>query len=149
MEDEKVSIKKNISTVDGGKAYSIDVDETTSFYEFKKIISGVTHLLKNGFRIFYENEEYTNEYNDNTIKELFQDVNPVHLLIIENKEIFEYEEEFISIKFNINAPCETHLDMYKMIYCFSCKKSICSNCFNQDHKEHIVKEKADILALPI
>lgn len=38
MEDEKVSIKKLINTVDGDKAYSIDVDETTSFYEFKKIL---------------------------------------------------------------------------------------------------------------
>ena len=145
MEEDKVSVKKIISTVDGDKFYSNDVDETTSFYDFKIILSGAAHLLKNSFHIFFENEEFTNECNDNTIKELFPNANPVLLRIAVRQEIFEYEEELISIKF-INAPCEAHSDKYKLIYCFTCKKSIWSNCFNQEHKEHIVKEKADILA---
>jgi hypothetical protein len=101
MEEDKVSIKKIISTVERDKAYSNDVDETTSFYDFKKILSGAAHLLKNSFRIFFENKEFTNECNDNTIKELFPNANPVLLRIAVRQEIFEYEEELISIKFNI------------------------------------------------
>jgi hypothetical protein len=80
------------------------------------------------------------------IKELFPDTNPLHLRIVTSQEISEFENELISIKLNINAPYEAHSDKFKMMYCFSCKKSICSNCFNQEHKEHIVKEKADFLA---
>ena len=37
MEEERLNIKKIIITVDDEQSYSIDVDETTTFYEFKKI----------------------------------------------------------------------------------------------------------------
>ena len=53
MEEEQVNIKKIITTIDNDKSYSIDVDETTTFSEFKKILAGAAHLLKNCFRIYY------------------------------------------------------------------------------------------------
>ena len=60
--DEEVNIKKIIAKVDDDKSYSIDVDETTTFYEFKKILAAAAHLLKNCFRIYYEDQEYNYEY---------------------------------------------------------------------------------------
>ena len=146
MEEEQVNIKKVITKVDDDKSYSIDVDETTTFYEFKKILAAAAHLLKNCFRIFHEEQEYTNDYDDNTIKEMFPDLNPIPLRIVSNKEVYEYEDELISIKFNIQIPCDSHIGKYKMLYCFSCNKSICMDCFNQAHKGHKVEEKADYLA---
>ena len=146
MDEEQINIKKIITTVDDEKSYSIDVDETTTFYEFKKILAGAAHLLKNCFRIYHEQQEYTNDYDDNTIQEMFPDLDPVPLKIYSNKDVYEFEDELISVRFNINVPCQMHIGKYKMLYCFTCKKSICSDCFAQDHRNHKVEEKADYLA---
>ena len=146
MEEEHINIKKIITTIDNEKSYSIDVDETTTFYEFKKILAAAAHLLKNCFRIYHQQQEYTNDYDDNTIQEMFPDLDPIPLRIVSNKDVYEYEDELISVRFNINVPCQTHVGKYKMLYCFSCNKSICMDCFNADHKGHSVEEKADYLA---
>jgi hypothetical protein len=146
MEEEQTNIKKIITTIDNEKSYSIDVDETTTFYEFKKILAAAAHLLKNCFRIYHEQQEYTNDYDDNTIQEMFPDLDPIPLRIISNKDVYEFEDELISVRFNINVPCQIHIGKYKMLYCFTCNKSICMDCFNADHKGHSVEEKADYLA---
>ena len=146
MDEEQVKIKKIITTVDDDKSYSIDVDETTTFYEFKKILAGAAHLLKNCFRIYHEQQEYTNDYDDNTIQEMFPNLDPVPLRIYSIKDVYEFEDELISVRFNINVPCQMHIGKYKMLYCFSCNKSICTDCFSQEHRNHKVEEKADYLA---
>ena len=146
MEEEQPTIKKIITTIDNEKSYSIDVDETTTFYEFKKILSAAAHLLKNCFRIYHQQQEYTNDYDDNTIQELFPDLDPIPLRIISNKDVYEFEDELISVRFNINVPCQLHIGKYKMLYCFTCNKSICMDCFSAEHRNHMVEEKADYLA---
>ena len=146
MEEKLVKIKRIITTVDNDKSYSIDVDENTTFYEFKKILASAAHLLKNSFRIYLEEQEYTNDYDDNTIQEIFPNLDPVPLHIFSNKDIYEFEDELISVRFNITVPCNIHIEKYKVLYCFTCNKSICMDCFNQDHKNHNVEEKADYLA---
>jgi len=77
---------------------------------------------------------------------MFPDLDPIPLRIISNKDVYEYEDELISVRFNINAPCQSHVGKYKMLYCFNCSKSICINCSNAHHKNHVVVEKADYLA---
>ena len=146
MAEDQTNIKKIITTIDNEKSYSIDVDETTTFYEFKKILAAAAHLLKNCFRIYHEQQEYTNDYDDNTIQEMFPDLDPIPLRIISNKDVYEYEDELISVRFNINVPCQIHIGKYKMLYCFTCNKSICMDCFSEDHRNHQVEEKADYLA---
>ena len=146
MEDEITRIKKIITTIDDDKSYSIDVDETICFREFKKILAGAAHLLKNGFRIYHEQQEYTNDYDDNTIQEMFPNLDPIPLRIISNKDVYEFEDELISVRFNINVPCQVHVGKFKMMYCFTCNKSICMDCLGEDHRNHQVVEKADYLA---
>ena len=146
MEDEQTRIKKIITTVDDDKSYSIDVDETICFREFKKILAGAAHLLKNCFRIYHEQQEYTNDYDDNTIQEMFPNLDPIPLRIVTNKDVYEFEDELISVRFNINVPCQVHVGKFKMMYCFTCNKSICMDCLNEDHRNHQVVEKADYLA---
>jgi len=56
--------------------------------------------------------------NNNTIQEIFFDLNPIKLRIISSKETFEHEDQLISVKFNINVPCQAHSGKYKMLCCF-------------------------------
>lgn len=149
MEEETINIRKIITTIENEKkSYSIDVDELTTFYEFKKILSSAAHLIKNSFNVYHEGQEYTNDYDDNSIKQLFPGLETIYLKITINKEINQYENELISIKLNINLPCEKHKEKYKMIYCFTCNKSICRDCltYTQEHIDHKLEEKADYLA---
>ena len=81
MEETVTNASMTITTIDNEKSYSIDVDETTTFYEFKKILSAAAHLLKNCFRIYHEEQEYTNDYDDNTIQEMFPELDPIPLKI--------------------------------------------------------------------
>ena len=148
MMDEEVqpTIKKIITTIDDEKSYSNDIDETTTFYEYKKIISATAHLLQNSFRIYHEQQEYTNDYDNKTIQEMFPNMDLIPLRVISNKDIYEFEEELISVQFNINIPCQIHEGKYKMMYCFTCNKSICMDCLNENHLGHKIEQKVDYLA---
>lgn len=149
MEEEQTTIRKIITTIENEKkSYSIDVDDSITFLEFKKILSNAAHLIKNSFQIYHEEQEYTDEYDDNSIQEIFQDLKIINLKIITKKEINEFEDELISVKLNINIPCPNHADKYKVLYCFTCNKSICTDCYLQskDHINHKIEEKSDFLA---
>ena len=83
MEEQTTNIIKVITTIENeNKSYSIDIDDTLTFYEFKKILSGAARLLKNTYHIFHEGQEYTNEYDYNTMKEIFPDLKKIINLTI-------------------------------------------------------------------
>ena len=42
-------------------------------------------------------------------------------------------------------PCKEHIGKFLVLYCLSCKKSICNECFSLSHNNHEVEEKADYL----
>ena len=77
---------------------------------------------------------------------MFPNLDPIPLRIISNKDVYEFEDELISVRFNINVPCQVHVGKFKMMYCFTCNKSICMDCLGEDHRNHQVVEKADYLA---
>ena len=149
MEEETTNIIKVIATIEEDKkTYSIDIDDSNTFYEFKKILSSAAHLIKNNFRIYHKDQEYTNEYNDNTLRELFPQLQICDLIIKKNTDLNEYEKDFLSVKLNINAPCENHNSKFKVLYCFTCKKSICIECYTKSHEHinHKIEEKSDYIA---
>jgi hypothetical protein len=57
----------------------------------------------------------------------------------------ENELDQISVKYNIKQPCKEHMGKFLVLYCISCKKSICNECFSLGHNNHEVEEKADYL----
>jgi hypothetical protein len=77
---------------------------------------------------------------------MFPEVEIVHLRVVSHKDIYKAEEELVSIRLNINIPCEIPEDKYKMLYCFNCNKIICSDCSKNEHEGHQIEEKADYLA---
>ena len=99
MEEEETNIIKVIATIEEDKKkYSIDIDDSNTFYEFKKILSAAAHLFKNNFRIYHKDQEYTNEYNDNTLRELFPQLQICDLIIKKNSDLDENEKDFLSVK---------------------------------------------------
>lgn len=146
MQDSEVNIIQTIFIVTKEKKYSFDVDSSTNFYELKRILSSAAHLIKNSFSIFHEGEDYTDNYDNNTLDEIFPGLKQIifELNILNDQIPNPNEEDHISVKLNINEPCEEHVGKFKMLYCFTCNKSICTDCVIL-HNEHNIKEKADYL----
>ena len=126
------------------KKYSFDLDETTTFYEIKKIIKNAAHLPKNSFSLINNKIDYSKEYDNKTIYDIFPKEKETYFNIIINEN--ENEKEETVLKIDLNNPCEKHIDKFTIYYCLTCKKSICIKCIDEEHKEHKIKEKADYLA---
>ena len=128
------------------KKYSFDLDETTTFYEIKKIIKNAAHLPKNSFSLINNKIDYSKEYDNKTIYDIFPKEKETYFNIIINENENENEKEETVLKIDLNNPCEKHIDKFTIYYCLTCKKSICIKCIDEEHKEHKIKEKADYLA---
>ena len=128
------------------KKYSFELDETTTFYELKKIIKNAAHLPKNSFSLINNKIDYSKEYDNKTIYDIFPKEKETYFNIIINEKENENEKEETVLKIDLNNPCEKHIDKFTIYYCLTCKKSICIKCINEEHKEHKIKEKADYLA---
>ena len=142
-----IIIRKTIFKVDENRIYKIDVDATITFQELKKILASAAHLPKNGFKIFRENIDYTDSYDEVTLLEIFPDLQIIEfdLKILSEITIGTNEDVQITVKIKIDEPCELHKNKFAMLYCFKCHKSICSECKTISHQNHDVKEKADLL----
>ena len=148
MEEEDIIIIQVIFKFEDGRLYNFDVDRTTTFYETKKILANAAHILKNSFTIFHEGQEYTNEYNEKSLQKIFPNLKKIEFYLKMKKiqeEQDENENEQISVKYNIKEPCKEHIGKFLVLYCISCKKSICNECFSISHNNHEVEEKADYL----
>ena len=135
-------IRQTIFKISNETKYQFDIDETTTLYELKKILCHAAHLKKGYFNVYHNDEDYTYNYDDQTILDLFPDEQTIYFTLLKTN----YEEEDFSIKIDTYSPCEIHKDKFLIFYCFTCKKSICKICFEENHKDHNVKEKFDYLA---
>ena len=135
-------IRQTIFEISKDIKYKFDLDETTTLYELKKILCNAAHLKKGAFNVYHNDEDYTYNYDDQTILDLFPEEQKIYFTVLKTN----YEEEDFSIKIQTYSSCEIHEEKYLIFYCYTCKKSICINCFKESHKEHNVKEKFDYLA---
>ena len=148
MEEDDTIIIQVIFKLEDGRLYNFDVDRTTTLYETKKILSNAAHILKNSFTLYHEGQEYSNEYDEQPLVKIFPTLRKIefYLKIKKNQEEQdENEHEQISVKYNIKEPCKEHIGKFLVLYCISCKKSICNECFSISHNNHEVEEKADYL----
>ena len=148
MEEEETIIIQVIFKFDDGRLYNFDVDRTTTLYETKKILSNAAHILKNSFTLYHEGQEYSKQYDEQSLQLLFPTLKKIefYLKMLKTQEDpDENEYEQISVKYNIKQPCKEHMGKFLVLYCISCKKSICNECFSLFHNNHEVEEKADYL----
>ena len=148
MEEEETIIIQVIFKFDDGRLYNFDVDRTTTFYEMKKILSNAAHILKNSFTLYHEGQEYSREYDEQPLLKIFPTLKKIEFYLKLKKTQDDFDEnelDQISVKYNIKQPCKEHMGKFLVLYCISCKKSICNECFSLGHNNHEVEEKADYL----
>jgi len=148
MEEDDTIIIQVVFKLEDGRQYTFDVDRTTTLYETKKILSNAAHILRNSFTLYYEGQEYSKEYEEQSLQNIFPHHKKIEFYLKLSKkeeELEENEHEQISVKYNIKEPCKKHLGKFLVLYCVSCKKSICNECFSISHNNHEVEEKADYL----
>ena len=148
MEEDDTIIIQVIFKFDDGRLYTFDVDRTTTLYETKKILMNAAHILKNSFSLYHEGNEFSNEYDEQSLQKIFPTLKKIEFYLKLKKlqeEQDENENEQISVKYNIKEPCKEHIGKFLVLYCISCKKSICNECFSISHNNHEVEEKADYL----
>ena len=129
MEEEDIIIIQVIFKFDDGLLYNFDVDRTTTFYEVKKILSNAAHIPKNSFTLYHEGQEYSSEYDEQTLLKIFPTYKKIEFYLKLKKMLEEQDEnehEHISVKYNIKEPCKEHIGKFLVLYCISCKKSICN-----------------------
>ena len=148
MEEEDVIIIQVIFKFEDGRLYNFDVDRTTTLYETKKILSNAAHILKNSFTLYHEGKEYSKEYDTQPLIKIFPTLKKIEFYLKLRKmgdEQDENEHDQISVKYNIKEPCKEHIGKFLVLYCITCKKSICNECFSISHNNHEVEEKSDYL----
>ena len=148
MEEEDQIIIQVIFKFEDGRWYSFDVDHSTTLHETKKILSNAAHVLKNNIILYHEGQEYSKEYDEQTLQKIFPTLKKIEFYLKLKKseeDLEENEHEQISVKYNIKEPCKEHIGKFLVLYCISCKKSICNECFSISHNNHEVEEKADYL----
>ena len=148
MEEEDTIIIQVIFKLEDSRLYTFDVDRTTTLYEIKKILTNAAHILKNSFSIFHEGQEIQKDHDPLPLYKIFPSKKKIEFYLKIKKseeEPDESEHEKISVKYNIRQPCKEHIGKFLVLYCLSCKKSICNECFNLSHNNHEVEEKADYL----
>ena len=150
MEEEDTIIIQVIFKFEDGRLYNFDVDRTTTLYEVKKILTNAAHILKNSFTLYHEGQEISKENDQYSLLKLFPNPSAKKIEFYikmkkSSEEVDENEHEKILVKYNIRQPCKEHIGKFLVLYCLSCKKSICNECFSESHNNHEVEEKADYL----
>lgn len=120
------------------RIYTLEFDQNITMFELKLMIQRAAHLRSRNFRIFSNTEEYT-QFNDETFESLFHEQKLVVFnLEVQMDDLYDGNEYLLQM----NCPCSTHIDKFLIYYCFTCRESICSDCFTiGTHHGHQIQEK--------
>ena len=136
-------IIKAIFIVDKERRYGFDVNETITIANLKRMIIAAAALGKN-LKLFHDGKEYTN-YDADSLERLFPGLDIVIFDISVSYDSIDEMDELIKLKLSYNY-CPIHFSKYPYFYCYTCGKSICSECVKSGaHTGHDFKEKYDYL----
>lgn len=137
-------IVKALFILDKNRRYGFDVNQNITIHLLKQMIDSAANLNRAHLRIFHEGTEYTS-YDNSTLEDLFPSLDLIIFDLTVSFDNIEVYDELISLKLN-KEYCPLHFSKYPYFYCYTCGKSICSECvLSGEHKDHDYKEKYDYL----
>ena len=137
-------IIKTIFILDKNRRYSFDVNQNITIRNLKKMIDAAANLGRAHIRIFHNGKEYTS-YDEDSLDFLFPTLEIIVFDLGISADTIDIYDDFISLKLN-KEYCPLHYSKYPYFYCYTCGKSICSEClFSNMHNGHNYKEKYDYL----
>ena len=137
-------IIKTIFILDKNRRYSFDVNQNITIRNLKKMIIAAASLGRAHLRIFHDGTEYTSK-DEESLEFLFPTLEIIIFDLGISAESIDVYDDFISLKLN-KEYCPLHYSKYPYFYCYTCGKSICSECvFSNAHNGHDYKEKYDYL----
>ncbi|MCQ2820460.1 MAG: hypothetical protein MJ252_24620 [archaeon] len=126
------------------RQYCFDVNENITFHNLKKMISAASDVGKLGLRIFHDGEEFT-KYEKETLDYFFPTQEKVVFDLRFTSQATDDYDRLLKVRLNQEF-CKFHPGKYPYFYCFTCNKSICSQCvLDGDHQGHNIFEKYDYL----
>ena len=142
--DNLPKIIKTIFVLDKNRRYSFDVNQNITIRNLKKMIDAAANLGRAHLRIFHNGKEYTSNDED-PLEFLFPTLEIIVFDLGISADSIDIYDDFISLKLN-KEYCPIHYSKYPYFYCYTCGKSICSEClFSNKHNGHNYKEKYDYL----
>ena len=143
-QDYLPKIIKTIFILDKNRRYSFDVNQNITIRNVKKMIDAAANLGRAHIRIFHNGIEYT-QNDEDTLDFLFPTLEVIIFNLGISADSIDVYDDFISLKLN-QEYCPLHFSKYPYFYCYTCGKSICSECvFSNAHNGHNYKEKYDYL----
>ena len=137
-------IIKTIFVLDKNRRYSFDVNQNINIRNLKKMIDAAANLGRAHIRLFHDGKEYTTNDED-SLEFLFPTLELIIFDLGISADTIDIYDDFISLKLN-KEYCPLHYSKYPYFYCYTCGKSICSEClFSNAHNGHNYKEKYDYL----
>ena len=137
-------IIKTIFILDKNRRYAFDVNQNITIRNVKKMIKAAASLGRAHLRIFHDGIEYTSK-DEETLEFLFPTLEIIIFDLGISAESIDVYDDIISLKLN-KEYCPLHFSKYPYFYCYTCGKSICSECvFSKAHNGHDYKEKYDYL----
>ena len=137
-------IVKTIFILDKDRRYGFDVNQTITINLLKRMIDTAANLHKGHLRLFHEGVEYT-KYDNYSLENLFPSLNIIVFDLTVSFENIDAYDNLISLKLK-KGYCPLHFSKYPYFYCYTCNKSICSEClFSKEHNGHDYKEKYEYL----
>ena len=142
IDDDVPTIRQTVFILNPNLSYTFDVNQTIQIHYLKKMIAAAAHLKKNSFFIYSDGENYTDQ-DEEKLMNLFPNQQKVTFTVTKG-EVEELDDSTVKIK--IDLFCPNHELKYLSYYCYTCKKSLCSVCVQQqEHQGHNIKEKYDYL----
>ena len=137
-------IIKTIFILDKDRRYSFDVNQNITIRNLKKMIDTAANLGRAHIKLFHDGKEYTSNDED-SLEFLFPTLEIIIFDLGISADTIDIYDDFISLKLN-KEYCPLHYSKYPYFYCYTCGKSICSEClFSNAHNGHDYKEKYDYL----
>ena len=137
-------IIKTIFVLDKNRRYSFDVNQNITIRNVKKMIDAAANLGRAHLRLFHDGKEYTSN-NEDSLEFLFPTLEVIVFDLAISADSIDIYDDLISLKLN-KEYCPLHFSKYPYFYCYTCGKSICSEClFSGAHNGHNYKEKYDYL----